>query len=151
MFIFTIYCIEIRNFYYYNVYKGLYLYILKEVFKLDFLERLILYMKENNIRQADIVKKANGAFTRGYVSNVINKKRYPNVELLTVLSEMSGKSINWWSFGKDNYEWFDSLSELVKKAIKDGEIQKDKEIPDKTLKLLHAMLDKELEDIKDEL
>lgn len=118
---------------------------------MDFLERLILYMKENNIRQADIVKKANGAFTRGYVSNVINKKRYPNVELLTVLSEMSGKSINWWIFGKDNYEWFDSLSELVKKAIKYGEIQKDKEIPDKTLKLLHAMLDKELEDIKDEL
>lgn len=118
---------------------------------MDFLERLENYMNKNNVRQADIVKRGNGKFTKGYMSNVINGKRSPNIELLTTLSEMSNNSINWWIFGKDDYQWFDSLAMLVKKAINDGEIQKDKDIPNKTLKILHAMLDKELEDIKDEL
>lgn len=118
---------------------------------MNFLERLDNYMSENNIRQIDIVNRSNGKFTKGYISNVLNEKREPNLDLLTVLSEMNGKTINWWLFGKDEYEWFDSLTYLIKKYIKEGKIKKGEEIPEKLLTSLHAMLDQELEDIKDEL
>lgn len=111
---------------------------------MDFINRLKKYMLENDMKQIDIVKNSKGVITKGYMSMVVNGKREPNKELLEVLSSMSGKSINWWMNGKDEYDNLDSLNSLLNYFIKDGSIKEDGSMEDETRRIIHTMLDKEI-------
>jgi transcriptional regulator with XRE-family HTH domain len=113
-----------------------------EVKTMSFIERLKKYIKEENIKQIDIAKKAN--MSRGSVSNVISGRRQPNEELLTALSEISGRSINWWLHGTDEYDNLYSLNSLLDYFIKDGSIKNDGSMEDETRQIIYTMLEKEI-------
>lgn len=80
---------------------------------MNFSDRLVTFMKESNIKQADICKAGKNKFTKAFLSMIINNKRKSNVELLATLSKLNGKSINWWLFGEDEYTHWRSLTFLV--------------------------------------
>lgn len=90
---------------------------------MSFLDRLIEYMKSNNLRQTDLVVMCNS--NKSFISGILNGKRNPNIEFLSELSKASKKSINWWLFGKDEYIGLQSLNTLIDTYIKDGDIKED--------------------------
>lgn len=109
-----------------------------------FYKRLIEYMEQNNLRQIDLVEKCN--MSKSFISGIINNKRTPNVEFLTELSKFSGKSINWWLFGRDEYIGLSSLNVLVDTFIKNGDIKPDGTYDKAIGDILKTMLDKEIRD-----
>lgn len=109
---------------------------------MDFIERLKNYMNENNLKQIDISDKTG--MSRGSISNILSGKRTPNEKMLTVLSEMSGKSINWWLYGNEIRENLDSLNKLIDLFISNGDIKEDGTYDEDTKNILHTMLDKEI-------
>lgn len=110
---------------------------------MNFLERLISYMNDNNVKQIDIINK-NTSLTKGYVSMVVNGKRQPNTEFLNALSELSGKSINWWLHGVEKYDNLYSLNELLDFFIENGSIDKDGNMDTETKDMIDTMLKKEI-------
>lgn len=110
---------------------------------MNFLERLTSYMKDNKVKQIDIISK-NMSLTKGYVSMVVNGKRQPNTEFLNALSELSGKSINWWLHGVENYDNLYSLNELLDFFIENGSIDKDGNMDEETKDMIDTMLKKEI-------
>ena len=84
------------------------------------------------------------SLTKGYVSMVVNGKRQPNTEFLNALSELSGKSINWWLHGVENYDNLYSLNELLDFFIENGSIDKDGNMDEETKDMIDTMLKKEI-------
>lgn len=111
---------------------------------MKFVDRLVNYMNENDIKQIDIIKNSNNEITKGYLSMVVNGKREPNKKLLEVLSNMSNKSMNWWMNGKEEYDSLDSLNSLINYFIKDGSIRADGSMEEETRQIIHTMLEKEI-------
>ncbi|WP_017352057.1 helix-turn-helix transcriptional regulator [Clostridium sp. VAP41] len=111
---------------------------------MEFIDRLIGWMKENKIKQAEISDKAN--MSRGYISKVVNGSKPPSENLINVLAKMSGKSVHWWLFGEDEYKGLASLNALIDTFIKCGDIRQDGKYDKDTEKMLHIMLDKEIRD-----
>lgn len=109
---------------------------------MNFLERLNKYMEDNNLRQIDLAQKCN--MNKSYISGVLSDKRTPNIEFLTALSNMSGKSINWWLYGTEQRENLYALNKLIDMFIADGDIKENEEIDPETLGMLHTMLEKEI-------
>lgn len=109
---------------------------------MNFLERLNKYMEENNLRQIDIVEKCKSS--KSYVSGLLNGKRTPNIEFLTALSELSGRNINWWLYGKEQRDNLAALNELIEFFISKNDIKENGEMDEETRAILHTMLDKEI-------
>ena len=109
-----------------------------------FNERLDSWMKENNIKQVDIYKKGQGLFTQAYVSMVKKGVREPNQEFLSVISKMSGKMLNWWVHGKDEYENWNSLKEIVNMFFDNGMIDKDGNMSSTAKEVVFTMVEKEI-------
>ena len=109
-----------------------------------FNERLDSWMKENNIKQVDIYKKGQGLFTQAYVSMVKKGVREPNQEFLAVISKMSGKTLNWWVNGKDEYENWNSLKEIVNMFFDNGMIDKDGNMSSTAKEVVFTMVEKEI-------
>ena len=78
---------------------------------MDFVDRLLEYMNENNLKQTDIAKLSG--LSRGAVSNIISRNRGANDKLLQALSNNSGRSINWWLDGCEDYNNLYSLNRLI--------------------------------------
>lgn len=109
---------------------------------MQFSERLAEYMKENNLRQVDIVNITK--VSKGFLSNILNKRREPSKELLEALSKYSGHSINWWLHGVEEYNNLYSLNELIDFFIKNGAIKDDGTMDKETKDMLVTMLEKEI-------
>ena len=109
----------------------------------DFLDRLTAYMKDSDIKQKDILNK-NDSLSKSYVSMVVNGKRQPNTEFLNAISELSGKSINWWLHGVDNYDNLYSLNSLIDFFINNNSIKENGDMDEETRKILYTMLEKEI-------
>lgn len=109
---------------------------------MSFLDRLIEYMKTNNLRQTDLVVMCN--CNKSFISGIVSGKRNPNIEFLSELSKVSKKSINWWLFGKDEYVGLQSLDMLIDNYIKDGDIKEDGTYDDKIKVYLEQMLNAEI-------
>lgn len=109
-----------------------------------FNERLDSWMEENNIKQVDIYKKGQGLFTQAYVSMVKKGVREPNQEFLSVISKMSGKTLNWWVNGKDEYENWNSLKEIVNMFFDNGMIDKDGNMSSTAKEVVFTMVEKEI-------
>lgn len=109
---------------------------------MDFVDRLLEYMNENNLKQADIAKLSG--LSRGAISNIISRNRGANDKLLQALSNRSGRSINWWLDGSEDYNNLYSLNKLIDMFIEDGSIGKDGEIDEETWQVLCTMLRKEI-------
>ena len=78
---------------------------------MDFVDRLLEYMNENNLKQTDIAKLSG--LSRGAISNIISRNRGANDKLLQALSNNSGRSINWWLDGCEDYNNLYSLNKLI--------------------------------------
>jgi transcriptional regulator with XRE-family HTH domain len=111
---------------------------------LNFLDRLNKYMEENKLRQVDLVQRCK--MNKSFISGILSDKRTPNIEFLTALSEMSGKSINWWLYGAEKRENLYALNELIDFFIDNGDIDEEGNYNDDTFKVLHNMLNKEIRD-----
>ena len=109
---------------------------------MDFLDRLKEYMNTNNLRQIDLVNECN--VTKSFISGILSDTRKPNVEFLTALSKFSGKSINWWLFGEEEYKGLASLNVLIDTFIKSGEIKEDGTYDKDIGSILITMLNKEI-------
>lgn len=113
-----------------------------EVKIMDFIERLKNFMNETSLKQIDIANKTG--MSRGSISNILSGKRNPNEKLLVELSKISGKSINWWLFGEEEYKGLASLNMLIDTFIESGEIKEDGTYDDDIGNILKTMLDKEI-------
>ena len=100
-------------------------------------------MKNSDIKQKDILNK-NYSLSKSYVSMVVNGKRQPNTEFLNAISELSGKSINWWLHGVDNYDNLYSLNSLIDFFINNNSIKENGDMDEETRKILYTMLEKEI-------
>lgn len=109
---------------------------------MDFIERLKIFMNETGLKQIDIANKTG--MSRGSISNILSGKRSPNEKLLAELSNISGKSINWWLFGEDEYKGLASLNMLIDTLIDTGEIKEDGTYDDDIENILKTMLNKEI-------
>ena len=109
---------------------------------MNFLERLEKYMREQNLRQTDLVEKCKSS--KSYVSGLLSGKRTPNIEFLTELSNISKKSINWWLYGGEIRSDLYSLNELIDFFISKGDISQKGEMDTETRSILHTMLEKEI-------
>lgn len=109
---------------------------------MNFIDRLNSFIEDNKLKQIDIVNKAG--ISRGFLSMILKGKRQPSLELLNALSEMSGKSINWWLHGKEEYDNLDSLNSLVNYLIEKGFIESDGSMDKEYENILLEMLKKEI-------
>jgi len=109
---------------------------------MNFTDRLIKWMKDNNIKQKDIADKAN--VDKSYISNIVNGKQSPSDNIIESLTEMSGYSSHWWLFGKEEYDNLDSLNMIINTFITNGEIKQDGTYDKDIEKMLKIMLDKEI-------
>lgn len=109
---------------------------------MNFIDRLKSYMNENNLKQIDISNKTG--MSRGSISNILSGKRVPNEKLLAVLSELSGKSINWWLYGTEKRDNLAALNELIDLFISNNDIKEDGTYDKDIESILHTMLDKEI-------
>ncbi|NMF06299.1 helix-turn-helix domain-containing protein [Clostridium beijerinckii] len=109
---------------------------------MNFLERLNKYMEDNKLRQIDLAQKCN--MNKSYISGVLSDKRTPNIEFLTALSNMSGKSINWWLYGTEQRENLAALNELIELFMANGDIKEDGTYDDDTFEMLRTMMNKEI-------
>lgn len=112
-----------------------------------FTNRLEKWMDETETKQVDIYRKGKNKFTKAYVSMVKQGKREPNQELLTTLSDMSGKSVNWWINGKDDYESWYALKELCNMFFDNGMISEDGEMNETARNTIISMVEKEIRDL----
>ena len=102
------------------------------------------YMKENGIKQVDIVK--SGGLSEGYVSKIINGKMPVTYSFIQAFSDATGKSTNYWLFGEDKYNGLASLNKLVDTFIEDGDIKEDGSFDKEIETILLTMLRKEIKD-----
>ena len=109
---------------------------------MDFVERLKNFMNETGLKQIDLANKTG--MSRGSISNILSGKRSPNDKLLSELSKINGKSINWWLFGEEEYKGLASLNMLIDTLIESGEIKEDGTYDDDIESILKTMLDKEI-------
>ena len=115
----------------------------------DFLNRLNTYMEQQELRAQDMVNKLD--VNKSYISRLLNNISPPNVEFLEKLSAYTGKSINWWLHGTEDYRSLESLNSLIDIFIEKGFIKAGEPIEDKYKATLETMLYKEIEDKLDRL
>lgn len=112
---------------------------------MDFKDRLKNWIKENNIKQIDIANKAN--VNKSFISNLVSGRVNPSEHIINILSEMSGHSVHWWMFGKEEYENLSALSDFINFLIDKGYIDKETGFYNKnTQDMLLNMLDTEIKD-----
>lgn len=108
----------------------------------DFLNRLNTYMEQHGLRAQDLVNKLD--VNKSYISRLLNNISPPNVEFLEKLSAYTGKSINWWLHGTEDYRSLESLNTLIDTFIEKGFIKAGEPIQDVYKKMLFDMLEEEI-------
>ena len=109
---------------------------------INFVGRLKKYMEETNIKQIDLAQRTG--MSRGSISNIMSGKRTPSEKLLVELSKMSGKTINWWLFGTEEYRNLSSLEMLITNLIKTGEIDEAGNYDEEIKEILVRLMNKEI-------
>lgn len=108
----------------------------------DFLNRLNAYMEQQGLRAQDLVNNLN--INKSYISRLLNNISPPNVEFLEKLSAYTGKSINWWLHGTEDYRSLESLNSLIDTFIEKGFIKAGEPIQGVYRKMLIDMLEEEI-------
>ena len=108
----------------------------------DFLNRLNAYMEQQGLRAQDLVNNLN--INKSYISRLLNNISPPNVEFLEKLSAYTGKSINWWLHGAEDYRSLESLNSLIDTFIEKGFIEAGEPIQSVYRKMLIDMLEEEI-------
>ena len=109
----------------------------------EFTNRLFEYMNKQGLRPVDLGEKLD--ISKRTVSRVIRGVSAPSVDFLEKLSNISGKSINWWLHGVEEYRSLESLNTLIDTFIEKGFIKPNEPIEKVYEDMLYTMLEKEIE------
>ena len=109
----------------------------------DMVSRINELMKEKRILQKDLV--AEMQCSKGYVSGVCNGTKSPSEKFINSLSKLSGKSVHWILYGKEDGDDLDALNSVINLYIEAGVITSVDKIDTETRKTLNEVLDKEIQ------
>ena len=109
---------------------------------MNIIGRINNYLESNHMSKSDLAKIAN--VSKSYVTMLLKGERAINIEILKALSELSGKSIDWWLHGTDQYLNLQSLNDLIDTFIENGYIKSDCSMEAEYKIMLDTMLLKEI-------
>ena len=109
----------------------------------DMVSRINELMKEKCILQKDLV--AEMQCSKGYVSGVCNGTKSPSEKFINSLSKLSGKSVHWILYGKEDGDDLDALNSVINLYIEVGVITSVDKIDAETRKTLNKVLDTEIQ------
>ena len=109
----------------------------------DMVSRINELMKEKRILQKDLV--AEMQCSKGYVSGVCNGTKSPSEKFINSLSKLSGKSVHWILYGKEDGDDLDTLNSVINLYIEAGVITSVDKIDTETRKTLNKVLDTEIQ------
>ena len=109
----------------------------------DMVSRINELMKEKRILQKDLV--AEMQCSKGYVSGVCNGTKSPSEKFINSLSKLSGKSVHWILYGKEDGDDLDALNSVINLYIEAGVITSVDKIDTETRKTLNKVLDTEIQ------
>ena len=109
----------------------------------DMVSRINELMKEKRILQKDLV--AEMQCSKGYVSGVCNGTKSPSEKFINSLSKLSGKSVHWILYGKEDGDDLDTLNSVINLYIEAGVITSVDKIDAETRKTLNKVLDTEIQ------
>ena len=105
-------------------------------------ERITKYMREEGINQTKLALLLD--INRSYLSQVIGGLKPPSQNLIVKLAKVSGKSVNYWLHGKNEYDNLYSLNKLIDMFIDEGAIKPNGSYDDDIKDILFKMLNKEI-------
>lgn len=105
--------------------------------------RINKLMKDKNILQKDLASEMQ--CSKGYVSGVCNGSKSPSEKFINSLSKLSGKSIHWILYGKEDGDDLDTLNSVINLYIETGTITSVDKIDDETRETLNKVLDTEIQ------
>ena len=109
----------------------------------DMVSRINELMKEKRILQKDLVTEMQ--CSKGYVSGVCNGTKSPSEKFINSLSKLSGKSVHWILYGKEDGDDIDTLNSVINLYIEAGVITSVDKIDAETRKTLNKVLDTEIQ------
>lgn len=109
----------------------------------DMVGRINELMKEKHILQKDLVTEMQ--CSKGYVSGVCNGTKSPSEKFINSLSKLSGKSVHWILYGKEDGDDLDALNSVINLYIEAGVITSVDKIDAETRKTLNKVLDTEIQ------
>ena len=109
----------------------------------DMVSRINELMKEKRILQKDLV--AEMQCSKSYVSGVCNGTKSPSEKFINSLSKLSGKSVHWILYGKEDGDDLDALNSVINLYIEAGVITSVDKIDAETRKTLNKVLDTEIQ------
>ena len=77
----------------------------------ELIERITKLMKDKNILQKDLVNEMK--CSKGYISGVCNGTKSPSEKFINSLSKLSGKSVHWILYGKEDGDDIDTLNSVI--------------------------------------
>ena len=109
----------------------------------DMVSRINELMKEKRILQKDLVTEMQ--CSKGYVSGVCNGTKSPSEKFINSLSKLSGKSVHWILYGKEDGDDLDALNSVINLYIETETITSVKNINTEIRENLNKLLDVEIQ------
>ena len=109
----------------------------------DMVSRINELMKEKRILQKDLV--AEMQCSKGYVSGVCNGTKSPSEKFINSLSKLSGKSVHWILYGKEDGDDIDTLNSVINLYIENELITSVDGITEEIRETLNKVLDAEIQ------
>ena len=109
----------------------------------DMVSRINELMKEKRILQKDLVTEMQ--CSKGYVSGVCNGTKSPSEKFINSLSKLSGKSVHWILYGKEDGDDLDALNSVINLYIETETITSVENINTEIRENLNKLLDVEIQ------
>lgn len=109
----------------------------------EMVSRINELMKEKHILQKDLVTDMQ--CSKGYVSGVCSGTKSPSEKFINSLSKLSGKSVHWILYGKEDGDDLDALNSVINLYIETGTITSVENINTEVRENLNKLLDVEIQ------
>lgn len=109
----------------------------------ELIERITKLMKDKNILQKDLVNEMK--CSKGYISGVCNGTKPPSEKFINSLSKLSGKSVHWILYGKEDGDDIDTLNSVINLYIENELITSVDGITEEIRETLNKVLDAEIQ------
>ncbi|MDY5910597.1 MAG: helix-turn-helix transcriptional regulator [Inconstantimicrobium porci] len=109
----------------------------------ELIERITKLMKDKNILQKDLVNEMK--CSKGYISGVCNGTKSPSEKFINSLSKLSGQSVHWILYGKEDGDDIDTLNSVINLYIENELITSVDGITEEIRETLNKVLDAEIQ------
>ena len=109
----------------------------------ELIERITKLMKDKNILKKDLVNEMK--CSKGYISGVCNGTKSPSEKFINSLSKLSGKSVHWILYGKEDGDDIDTLNSVINLYIENELITSVDGITEEIRETLNKVLDAEIQ------